>query len=246
MDRDKLKNIMENIMFVADSPIGTDRMVSLFDGEITKDEALDALNDLMVDYESRGLEVAQVAEGWRIQTRPEFAPWVTVFFKMVRGQKLSRASLEALAIVSYRQPITRSEVDEIRGVDSGGVLRGLGDKNLIKTMGRRKSPGNPMMYGTTKRFLEYFGLANLSDLPTMDEFQEKLDALPQHDDHQEKLDLDSSENENMEVREGDEEYVERGAGENGDEMEPDDNEQESDELAPMEEAHEEEENKEKF
>ncbi len=236
MDRDKLKDIMENIMFVADSPIGIDRMVSLFDGDVTKDEALEALDDLMADYEARSLEVAQVAEGWRIQTRPEFAPWVTIFFKMVRGQKLSRASLEALAIVSYRQPITRSEVDEIRGVDSGGVLRGLNDKNLIKTMGRRKSPGNPMMYGTTKRFLEYFGLANLSDLPTMDEFQEKLDALPQHDDHQEELDLENAETEHIEEGEG--------TDEDGDEPEPDADKGDDGELATMEEVHEEKENKE--
>ncbi|HEB73516.1 MAG TPA: SMC-Scp complex subunit ScpB, partial [Nitrospirae bacterium] len=96
------------------------------------------------------------------------------FFKMEKGHKLTRASLETLAIIAYRQPITRAEVDDIRGVDSGGVLRGLIDKSMVKTMGRRKVPGRPMMYGTTNRFLEFFGLARLADLPTLDEFQAEL------------------------------------------------------------------------
>ncbi|VAX24336.1 Segregation and condensation protein B [hydrothermal vent metagenome] len=188
MDRDQLKGILENLMFVSDGPIEVDRIASFVAGDADKAEITEALNELKEEYQERSLEIAEVAEGWRIQTRPEYAPWITMFYKMERGQKLSRASLETLAITAYRQPITRTEIDEIRGVDCGGVLRGLIDKTLVKTMGRRKVPGKPMMYGTTKRFLEYFGLAKLADLPTMDEFQEELDAmLSQEEEPQEAL-----------------------------------------------------------
>ncbi len=189
MDRDQLKGILENLMFVSDGPIEVDRIASFVEGDADKAEIAEALNELKDEYKERSLEIAEVAEGWRIQTRPEYAPWITMFYKMERGQKLSRASLETLAITAYRQPITRTEIDEIRGVDCGGVLRGLIDKNLVKTMGRRKVPGKPMMYGTTKRFLEYFGLAKLADLPTMDEFQEELDAMLSQEEPQEALEV---------------------------------------------------------
>ena len=195
MDREQVKAIIENVLFVADAPLPVDRILALFDGEFGRDEILELLEELKSDYDARGLALAEVAEGWRFQTRPEYAGWITQFFKMEKGHKLSRASLEVLAIIAYRQPITRAEVDEIRGVDSGGVLRGLIDKDLVKTMGRRKAPGRPMMYGTTKRFLEYFGLARLADLPTMDEFQKELaDSLTAT--AQESLDFENADMEN--------------------------------------------------
>lgn len=177
MERDLIKAILENVLFVSDSPLSLDRIVALFEGEVTKEEIAEALEELKEDFESRALELTEIAEGWRFQTRAEYSQWITRFFKMERGQKLSRASLEVLAIIAYRQPITRAEIDEIRGVDSGGVLRNLIDKSLVKTMGRRKVPGRPMMYGTTSRFLEYFGLARLADLPTMEEFQKELEGM---------------------------------------------------------------------
>jgi len=189
MDRDLAKAIVENILFISSAPVSTDRLATLFDGELGREEIKEVLGELEDDYKSRALSLAEVAEGWRVQTRREYAGWITRFFKMERGQKLSRASLEVLAITAYRQPITRAEIDEIRGVDSGGVLRGLIEKNLVKTMGRRKAPGRPMMYGTTKRFLEYFGLAKLADLPTMEEFQKELAMLADEPDFQESLDF---------------------------------------------------------
>ncbi len=169
MDREEAKGIVENILFIADAPIAADRFVALFNGEFTREETNALIEEVQKDYENRSLQVVEVAEGWRLQTRPEYAQWITGFYKMEKGQKLSRASLEVLAIIAYRQPITRAEIDQIRGVDSGGVLRGLVEKNLVKTMGRRKAPGRPMMYGTTSRFMEHFGLARLTDLPTLDD-----------------------------------------------------------------------------
>ncbi|MDH5637974.1 MAG: SMC-Scp complex subunit ScpB [Nitrospinota bacterium] len=178
MEPEDAKAVIENILFVADSPLPTAKIVTVFGGEMTAEEATSVLGELAEEYEERSLRIVEVAEGWRMQTRPEYAPWIATFFKMEKGQKLSRASLEVLAIVAYRQPITRAEMEEIRGVDCGGVLRGLIDKGLVKTMGRRRAPGKPMMYGTTNKFLEFFGLARLSDLPTLDEFRAELgDAI---------------------------------------------------------------------
>lgn len=174
MDRSEAKAILENILFVADAPVPLGRIASLFEGEFSQTEVSEILAELAEDYTGGSLRIAEVAEGWRMQTNPELAHWVTSFFKMEKGQRLSRASLEVLAIVAYRQPITRAEIDEIRGVDSGGVLRGLIDKGLVKTMGRRKAPGRPMMYGTTNKFLEFFGLARLADMPTLAEFEDEL------------------------------------------------------------------------
>jgi segregation and condensation protein B len=157
--------------------VNADKFVELFGGELSRDEIGDIIRDIARGYESLALAVVEVAEGWRMQTRPEYAAWITQFFKMEKGQKLGRAAMESLAIISYRQPITRSEIDEIRGVDSGGAIRSLVDKNMVRPMGRRKAPGKPMMYGTTKRFLEYFGLGTLSDLPTLEEFRKELDEV---------------------------------------------------------------------
>lgn len=175
MDIQEAKSVIENILFVSGGPVNADKFVELFGRELSRDEIGEIIRDIQRGYEGLALAVVEVAEGWRMQTRPEYAAWITQFFKMDKGQKLGRAAMESLAIISYRQPITRAEIDEIRGVDSGGPIRSLVDKNMVRPMGRRKAPGKPMMYGTTKRFLEYFGLAGLSDLPTLEEFRKELD-----------------------------------------------------------------------
>lgn len=175
MDIQTARAVIENILFVAGGPVNADKFVELFDKELSRDEIGDIIRDIQREYESLALAIVEVAEGWRMQTRPEYAAWITQFFKMEKGQKLGRAAMESLAIIAYRQPITRAEIDEIRGVDSGGAIKSLVDKSMVRPMGRRKAPGKPMMYGTTRRFLEYFGLAGLSDLPTLEEFRKELD-----------------------------------------------------------------------
>jgi segregation and condensation protein B len=175
VDIQTARAVIENILFVAGGPVSADKFVELFGRELSRDEIGDIIRGIQSDYESQALAVVEVAEGWRMQTKPEYAAWITQFFKMEKGQKLGRAAMESLAIIAYRQPITRAEIDEIRGVDSGAALRGLVDKNMVRPMGRRKAPGKPMMYGTTRRFLEYFGLMGLSDLPTLEEFRKELD-----------------------------------------------------------------------
>jgi len=132
------------------------------------------MDELKTDYNARGIQLVEIAEGYQLCTREEYAEWIKKFYKIDKGSKLSQASLETLSIIAYKQPITRVELEEIRGVDSGGVVRTLLEKNLIKNMGRKKVPGRPMMYGTTRKFLEYFGLKSLSDLPTLEEFKDDI------------------------------------------------------------------------
>ncbi len=190
MDFSQIKAIIENILFVADQPVGSAKFASLLGKDVSPSEIDEALAELKTDFENRAIGLVEVAEGYRLETRAEYAEWITAFFKLEKGRMLGRAALEVLAIAAYKQPLTRAEVDEIRGVDSGAALRGLVDKKLVKTMGRSKAPGKPMMYGTTTRFLEYFGLSKLTDLPTIDEFRQELDeAFPM--DKQENLDLET-------------------------------------------------------
>lgn len=192
MDIQEAKSVIENILFVSGGPVSADKFVELFGGEFSRDQVGDLIREIQGEYGNLSLDIVEVAEGWRMQTRPEYAAWITQFFKMDKGQKLGRAAMESLAIIAYRQPITRAEIDEIRGVDSGGPIRSLIDKNMVRPMGRRKAPGKPMMYGTTKRFLEYFGLAGLSDLPTLEEFRKELDEAFGERSPQQALEFDST------------------------------------------------------
>lgn len=169
MDKDSLKPLIETIIFAADHPISFDKLMSVLEGE-TRDEVRTALNELIVEYQQsqRGILIEDVAGGYQIRTRPEFAPWLRKLFK-IGFQKLSKPAMETLAMIAYKQPITRIEIEELRGVDSGGVLRTLMDRNLIKIIGRKEIPGRPAVYGTTKEFLEIFDLKDLSCLPTLKE-----------------------------------------------------------------------------
>ncbi|HCU25808.1 MAG TPA: SMC-Scp complex subunit ScpB [Deltaproteobacteria bacterium] len=133
-----------------------------------------ALQELAAEYRanpSRGIVLAEVAGGWQFRTRPENAALLQQFYQ-AKPTKLSKPSLETLAIVAYRQPIIRAEIDAIRGVDSGGVLKTLLEKNLIRIVGKQDDPGKPMLYGTTQDFLELFQLKSLQELPTLKEFRE--------------------------------------------------------------------------
>ncbi len=172
MDLNTARSIIENILFIADSPINMEKIGEVFNGDVNKAEIKGILDELKADYNGRGVQLVEIAEGYQLCTRPEYAEWIKKFYKIDKGSKLSHASLETLSIIAYKQPITRIEMEEIRGVDSGGVVKTLSEKNLIKNMGRKKVPGRPMMYGTTRKFLEYFGLKSLTDLPTLEELKE--------------------------------------------------------------------------
>ncbi|MBI3599129.1 MAG: SMC-Scp complex subunit ScpB [Nitrospinae bacterium] len=174
MDMNTAKAIIENILFIADRPLTPDKIGEVFNGGMDKPTIKGILEDLKTEYQGRGIQLLEIAEGYQLCTRTEYSEWVKRFYTIDKGSKLSQASLETLSIIAYKQPITRVEIEEIRGVDSGGVVKTLLEKSLARNMGRKKVPGRPMMYGTTRKFLEYFGLKSLADLPTLTELKEDV------------------------------------------------------------------------
>ena len=143
-------------------------------GTVSKAEVVQALGILThdLDQDGRGIQLVQVAGGYRLVTKQEYGPWLKRMDKAKAAQKLSRSALESLAIIAYKQPLVRSEIEEIRGVETSGVLRTLCERKLVRIVGRKDVPGRPIMYGTTKFFLEHFGLQDLSQLPPLREFKE--------------------------------------------------------------------------
>jgi len=172
----KLKSILEAMIFVSVQPISLERMAGVLTDCARKD-LKEVLDELEQEYEERGgaLEIVQVANGYQFRTRAEFAPWIGKM-RQQRFARLSRAALETLAIVAYRQPVTRAEAEAIRGVDSGAVLGTLLERRLLRILGRKEVPGRPILYGTTPEFLELFGLKNLKDLPTLREIKDMVDT----------------------------------------------------------------------
>lgn len=172
MERNEVKAILENILLVSDQPVTVNQLWETLLGSVEKSELHEALLELKGDYDHRNLQVLEVAEGFQLCTRGEFGDWVKKFLKLDKSSKLTQPALDTLSIIAYKQPLTRAEVDEIRGVDSGGVIKTLLEKKVIAPAGRKKVPGRPVMYQTTRKFLEYFGLKDLSDLPTLEDFRE--------------------------------------------------------------------------
>ena len=172
MEREEVKAIIENILLAADQPVSEAQFKNLFGDEVEKVSFKSVLEELIDEYNSRNLQIIQVAEGYQLCTRHDYSNWVRKFLKFDKTRKLSQPSLDTLSIIAYKQPLTKAEVEEIRGVDSSGVVRTLLEKKIISPGGRKKVPGRPIMYRTTRKFLEYFGLKDLSDLPTLEDFKE--------------------------------------------------------------------------
>jgi segregation and condensation protein B len=164
LSNDRLKCVLECMLFVSPQPLSVPHVAkSLGIDELIVDTAI---HELRLDYAGRGLQILRIANGYQMCTRPEHAEFVSMLLKPER-MRLSRAALETVAIVAYRQPITQPEVEAIRGVNSDGVLKTLTERNLIKHVGRKETPGRPMLYATTPEFLSHFGLNDLSDLPEL-------------------------------------------------------------------------------
>ena len=172
MEQEEIKAIIENILLAADQPVSVTQFKNLLGDEVEKVSFKAVLEELIDEYNSRNLQILQVAEGYQLCTRHDYSAWVRKFLKFDKTTKLSQPSLDTLAIIAYKQPLTKAEVEEIRGVDSSGVVRTLLEKKVISPGGRKKVPGRPIMYRTTRKFLEYFGLRDLSDLPTLEDFKE--------------------------------------------------------------------------
>jgi segregation and condensation protein B len=166
----RMQSIVESLLFAADKSL-TLKQLGDFLGETELARVRAAVAAVEVHYQSRGFQLHQVAGGYQFRTNPDNAQWVQKMLA-TKPVKLSRAQIETLAICAYRQPVTRPEIDEIRGVDSGGTLKTLLDRVLVRIVGKKEEPGRPILYGTTKEFLEFFNLRDLKDLPTLREFHE--------------------------------------------------------------------------
>lgn len=171
-----IADIIESLLFVADEPLSLDKLKSILETVESKD-IKSALQELADRYESRGggFSLYEVAGGWQLRSRPEYNPWIKRLLQP-SPQRLSKPALETLAIVAYNQPIIRADIEHIRGVDCGGVLRQLMERKLIRVLGRKEIPGRPLIYATTRLFLEVFGLKDLRDLPSPKEIEEMASA----------------------------------------------------------------------
>ena len=186
-DGTSLKTIIEATLLAASRPLELDALAALFDEGAQPDHAAlrAALAELEQDYAGRGIELREVGSGWRIQVRASFAPWVSRLWEEKPG-RYSRALMETLAIIAYRQPITRGEIEDIRGVQvSTNIVKTLLEREWVRVVGQRDVPGRPSLYATTRQFLDYFGLRSLDDLPPLAEIRDlvsidgELDLVPE-------------------------------------------------------------------
>ncbi len=172
LPRVHLRGLLEALVFASDKPMTSHELAKLASAPLK--DVKELMGELKTTYAPRGIVLGEVAGGWLFRTSVQFAPFVRELTSE-RPVRLSRAQLETLAIAAYRQPITRPEIDEIRGVDSGATLKLLLERELLRILGKKDEPGRPLLYGTTTQFLEFFGLKSLKDLPTLREFAELSD-----------------------------------------------------------------------
>jgi segregation and condensation protein B len=178
MSEKSLKNILEAALLAAGRPLSVDQCLSLFvDSEQPgRDEIRAVMDELSEEYKDRAIEIKQVASGYRIHVREDYSEWVSRLWSE-RPSRYSRALLETIALMAYRQPITRGEIEDIRGVSvSSNIIKTLQERDWIKVVGHRDVPGKPAMYGTTREFLDYFNLKSLDDLPTLAELRD-IDSI---------------------------------------------------------------------
>lgn len=185
-----LAPIVESIVFASTEPIPLDKIVECIQKDDVRDElvkeAIDLLNRQYQETD-RSIRIVKIAGGYQFATHPQYDRWVSRLFKEKAERKLSQSALEVLAIVAYRQPITRAEIEKIRGVNADWTLRSLMEKNLITVVGREDAPGKPLLFGTTRAFLEHFGLYDISELPKLKEIE---DIIREDKEFAETLELD--------------------------------------------------------
>ncbi|WP_250658469.1 SMC-Scp complex subunit ScpB [Alkalimarinus coralli] len=170
----RIKNIVEAVLLTVGKPLDIDRLLDIFgdDEQPTKQLLREVLDGISADCETKGFELVKVASGYRFQIKQDFAPWVSRLWEE-RPQRYSRALLETLALIAYRQPITRGDIEDIRGVAvSSNIIKTLVERSWIRVVGHKDVPGKPAMYGTTKQFLDYFNLQGLDQLPPLSEIRD--------------------------------------------------------------------------
>jgi len=174
METDQLKNVIEAILLAAGRPMSIDKLLTMFPEQERpeRSDIRDAVEALQADYETRGIALIQVGGGYRIQVRETMQPWVAALWEE-KPARYTRALLETLALIAYRQPVTRGEIEEVRGVSvSTTIIKTLLEREWVHVVGHREVPGRPAMYGTTKKFLDYFSLKSLNELPSLAELRD--------------------------------------------------------------------------
>jgi segregation and condensation protein B len=169
---ENVKAIIEALVFVSETPLSADRIRDVL-GDVERCEVVRLLSEIARDCEERnaGINLREVAGGFQFRTREDAGPWVKKLIG-IKPSPLSQAAMETLAVVAYRQPVVKADVDRVRGVDTSGPLRSLLEKKLVRIVGRKDVPGKPIIYGTTKKFLEVFNLKDLTELPTLRELKD--------------------------------------------------------------------------
>lgn len=189
MNHDRLKQIVEGALLAAGRPLSVDQLLTLFldEEQPSREEIREAIDHLKVDCEARAVELVEVSNGFRYQVRPTLATWIARLWEE-KPPRYSRAVLETLALIAYRQPITRAEIEDVRGVSVGSnIVKTLMEREWVRIVGHRDVPGKPALFGTTRQFLDYFNLKNLSDLPpladlkSIDSIEHALDFGPAPD-----------------------------------------------------------------
>lgn len=177
MESKEMKAVIECLLFVSDKPLSLGSLHNLFE-RVDRRTLLACLDELKAEYDLQGraFQLVEIAEGYQLSTRVQYAPWIRKLYKNRTNSKLSRAALETLAIIAYRQPVTKAEIEDIRGVSADGVVNSLAERKLVRIVGRKEVVGRPLLYGTTKEFLHFFGLKDLTDMPELKELQEILEA----------------------------------------------------------------------
>jgi len=169
IDKKELKNVVECLLFISENPISL-KKISEITGEKDQNKLLSAVKELKKEYEARkgGIQISEIAGGYQFYTKKEYGEWIKKLYENKVTYQLSLPAVETLSIIAYKQPITKLEIEKIRGVDTSGIIRGLLDKKLIKIAGRKECVGSPLIYRTTDNFLRYFGLKDISEMPDID------------------------------------------------------------------------------
>jgi segregation and condensation protein B len=176
MNKEEFKPIVDALIFASDTPLGIQKIKQIIEEVSRKQVSAKDIREIIEEInrdnkaQQRGFYLQEVAGGYQFRTRPNYASWIKKL-KKSKLFRLTQSTMETLAIIAYKQPITRAETEKIRGVDSGGIIKNLLEKNIIKVMGRKNIPGRPFLLGTTKKFLETFGLEKLSDMPSLKELE---------------------------------------------------------------------------
>ena len=181
-------NILESLLFTSEAPLTIPRIREIIP-ELKPKEIQDAVSNLNDQYQKSGrtFEIREIAGGYQLFTLPEYADYVDRLFQTKQKSRLTQKALETVAIIAYKQPLTKHEIEEIRGVNVDGVMKTLLTRNLVTISGRAKAPGSPFLYITTKKFLDYFGLKNLEDLPKLKEIDELIDVEDERFPHHETI-----------------------------------------------------------